>query len=58
VINFVTDREIPPTTPDSVKKFNHAHKTVIYTIAIGTQEGAAMLKAIARDNGGEYQFVR
>jgi hypothetical protein len=58
VIYFVTDGEIPPTTRDSVKKFNRAHKTVIHTIAIGSQEGAEMLRGIARDNGGKYQFVR
>jgi len=57
VIYFVTDGELPPTTRDSVKKFNHAHKTVIHTIAIGTEEGAEMLRAIAQDNGGKYQFV-
>jgi hypothetical protein len=58
VIYFLTDGEIPPTTPDTVKKLNHAHKTVIHTIAFGTEEGADMLKAIARNNGGKYQFVR
>ena len=58
VIYFLTDGEIPPTTPDTVKKLNHAHKTVIHTIAFGTEEGADMLKAIARDNGGKYRFVR
>jgi len=58
VIYFLTDGEIPSTTPDTVKKFNHAHKTVIHTIAFGTEEGAEMLRAIAQDNGGKYQFVR
>jgi hypothetical protein len=58
VIYFVTDGEIPPTPRDSVKKFNRPHKTVIHTIAIGSQEGAEMLRGIARDNGGKYQFVR
>lgn len=57
VIYFLTDGEIPPTTPDTVKKLNHAHKTVIHTIAIGSQEGAEMLRAIAKDNGGKYKFV-
>jgi len=58
VIYFLTDGELPPTTPDTVKKLNHAHKTVIHTIAFVTEEGADMLKAIARDNGGKYRFVR
>ncbi len=58
MIYFLTDGEIPPTTRDTVKRLNHAHKTVIHTIAFGTEEGADMLKAIARDNGGKYQFVR
>jgi hypothetical protein len=58
VIYFLTDGEIPPTTPDTVKGLNQAHKTVIHTIAFGTEEGADMLKAIAQDNGGKYQFVR
>jgi hypothetical protein len=57
VIYFLTDGEIPPTTPDTVKKFNHDHKTVIHTIAFGTEEGAEMLRAIAQDNGGKYHFV-
>lgn len=57
VIYFVTDGEIPETTRDTVKASNHAHKTVIHTIAIGTEEGADMLRAIAQDNGGTYKFV-
>jgi hypothetical protein len=57
VIYFLTDGEIPDMTGDTVKKFNHEHKTVIHTIAIGTEEGAEMLRAIAHDNGGKYQFV-
>jgi Mg-chelatase subunit ChlD len=58
VIYFLTDGEIPPTTRDTVKQFNQAHKTVIHTIAIGTEEGADQLRDIAKDNGGKYQFVR
>jgi len=57
IIYFLTDGEIPPTTRSAAKKFNHDHKTVIHTIAIGTEEGAEMLRAIAQDNGGKYQFV-
>jgi hypothetical protein len=57
VIYFLTDGEIPDTTRDTVKEFNHDHKTVIHTIAFGTEEGADMLRAIARDNGGKYHFV-
>jgi hypothetical protein len=30
---------------------------MIHTIAIGTEEGAEMLRAIAQDNGGKYHFV-
>lgn len=57
VIYFLTDGEIPPTTPYTVKGLNHAHKTLIHTIAFGTEDGAEMLRAIAQDNGGKYQFV-
>ena len=57
VIYFLTDGEIPPMTRETAKEFNHDHKTVIHTIAIGTEEGAEMLRAIAQDNGGKYQFV-
>ena len=57
VIFFLTDGEIPPMTRETAKEFNHDHKTVIHTIAIGTEEGAEMLRAIAQDNGGKYHFV-
>jgi uncharacterized protein YegL len=57
VVYFLTDGEIPDTTRDTAKKFNHEHKTVIHTIAFVTQEGAAMLRGIAQDNRGKYRFV-
>jgi hypothetical protein len=57
VIYFLTDGEIPPTTRDTVAKFNREHKTVIHTIAFVTEEGAEMLKGIAKDNKGKYKFV-
>jgi hypothetical protein len=31
---------------------------VIHTIAFCTEEGAEMLKEIAKDNGGKYRLVR
>jgi hypothetical protein len=57
VIYFLTDGEIPPTTRDTVARFNRDHKTVIHTIAFVTEEGAEMLKGIAKDNKGKYRFV-
>jgi hypothetical protein len=51
VIYFLTDGELPPTTGDTDKGFEPRQKTVIHTIAFGTEEGADMLKAIPRDNG-------
>jgi hypothetical protein len=57
VIYFLTDGEIPDTTRDTAKKFNHDHKTVIHTIAFVTEEGAAILRGIAKDNRGKYRFV-
>ena len=38
VIDYLTDGELPPTTPDTVKGLNHAHKAVIHTIAFGAEE--------------------
>ncbi len=57
VVYFLTDGEIPETTRDTAKKFNHERKTVIHTIAFVTQEGAEMLRGIALDNRGKYRFV-
>ena len=57
VIYFLTDGEIPETTRDTAKKFNHEHKTVIHTIAFVTEEGADMLRGIAKDNRGKYRYV-
>lgn len=57
VIYFLTDGEIPPTTRDTAAKFNREHKTVIHTIAFVTEEGAEMLRGIAKDNRGKYRFV-
>jgi von Willebrand factor type A domain len=58
VIYFLTDGEIPVTTRDTAKKFNRDHKTVIHTIAFVTEEGADILRGIAKDNRGKYRFVR
>ena len=57
VVYFLTDGEIPETTRDTAKKYNRDHKTVIHTIAFVTEEGAAMLKGIAKDHKGKYRFV-
>ncbi len=57
VIYFLTDGEIPETTRDTAKKYNRDHKAVIHTIAFVTEEGAEMLKGIAKDNRGKYRFV-
>jgi hypothetical protein len=57
VMYFLTDGEIPETTRDTAKKYNRDHKVVIPTIAFVTEEGAEMLKGIAKDNKGKYRFV-
>ncbi len=57
VIYFLTDGEIPETTRDVAQKWNGDRKVVIHTIAFETEEGAEMLRAIARDARGKYRFV-
>jgi hypothetical protein len=59
VIFFLTDGELDdPSGVRSMIRANNKSKVVIHTIAFENEDGATTLEAIARENKGEFRFVK
>jgi hypothetical protein len=57
VVYFLTDGEIPFSTPDVVRRANKS-RVIVHTVALGYEGSADLLKTIAKQNNGEYKFVK
>jgi hypothetical protein len=55
VIFLLSDGDIPPETRDIVARTNKG--SIIHTIALGSNTGAAVMRQIAEENQGEFRFI-
>ena len=56
-ICILTDGEFDHSIVDLVRRLNAERKVKVHTIGFLYKTGEAVLKEIARENGGEYRFV-
>jgi len=57
VIYFLTDGAFHPTVVDHVRAANNRERVTIHTIGFGDDGGEVLLKEIAFQNWGTYQFI-
>jgi hypothetical protein len=55
VVFLLSDGDIPPETLGIVLQENK--RSVIHTIALGSNKGAVVMKQIAAENKGEFKFI-
>ena len=55
VVFLLSDGDIPPETRAIVTRENK--RSVIHTIALGSNKGAVVMKQIAAENKGEFKFI-
>lgn len=55
VVFLLSDGDIPPDTRSIVMRENK--RSVIHTIALGSNKGAVVMKQIAAENKGEFKFI-
>lgn len=55
VVFLLSDGDIPPETLGIVMRENE--RSVIHTIALGSNKGAVVMKQIAAENKGEFKFI-
>lgn len=55
VVFLLSDGDIPPDTRAIVMQENK--RSVIHTIALGSNKGAVVMKQIAAENKGEFKFI-
>ena len=55
VVFLLSDGDIPPETRSIVMQENK--RSVIHTIALGSNKGAVVMKQIAAENKGEFKFI-
>jgi len=54
---LLSDGEFPEDYADEIHAANPESRTVIHTIAFQSRSGEAVLRRIARENGGQFRFV-
>ncbi len=55
VVFLLSDGDIPPETRTIVRHENK--RSIIHTIALGSNKGAVVMKQIAAENKGEFKFI-
>ena len=58
LIYLLTDGQFDPSVVDHIRALNKRGKTTVNTICFGNRQGEDILKSIASQNSGQYQFVK